>query len=383
MAPLKTLVLATATSFALFGCSFSGAGSSGKSVTMADAFDLDIFGPHEDDLHSPYVSGARFGISVLATGNQQGWTLSSSDPNVMRVTSSLVGGTATVTAGSPGHATLSVLDSTGALLDSHAVTVEVPDQVSLYAEGLLLTGAPDSTAQVSHASIVAGGEATFLVRYFAQGVELYGSGALQPTGTGGVTATTVSASFASDRDFLQVTAPAKGASASVSLAVNHLVVGEVPITSVDASAVTQVSVMQQSSDAATTGTSLALYAHATDATSAEVYGASFDWSINGVSQSSVLVGGPADLFFYSFDPTTIETVTAAYEGFAPSSVVHGHGGYVGSTANVGCALARAPGVDGASSAAAFGLALAGLASARRRRGGTGRRTARAAGAPIC
>ena len=134
MAPLKTLVLATATAFALFGCSFSGAGSSGKSVTMADAFDLDIFGPHEDDLHPPYVSGARFGISVLATGNQQGWTLSSSDPNVMRVTSSLVGGTATVTAGSPGHATLSVLDSTGALLDSHAVTVEVHHEIERHAK---------------------------------------------------------------------------------------------------------------------------------------------------------------------------------------------------------------------------------------------------------
>ena len=42
--------------------------------------------------------------------------------------------------------------------------------------------------------VVTGGEATFLVRYFAQGTELYGSGALTVSGTGGVTATSAAAS---------------------------------------------------------------------------------------------------------------------------------------------------------------------------------------------
>ena len=369
MTSLRLLILASPAILSLAGCSL--AGGSGKPVTMADAFDLDIFGPHEDDLHSPYVAGAQFEIAVSTDAPQvpAGWTLSSSDPNVIRVISGLVGGSAAVIAGHPGQATLSVLDADGKVQDSHAVSVALPDRVGLYAEGPLLTGASDTAAELTQASVVAGGEATFLVRYFAQGVELFGSGALTPTATGGVTVNTVSSSFASARDFVRVSPAAMGASGTVSLSVDHVIVGELPITTVLPSAVTQVTILPQSALAAQKGESLALYAHALDATSAEVYGASFDWTINGQTNASLYGDGPADLFFYPFDPAVTEEVAASYEGFSPYARVHGTGGSVGSTSQLGCSLSRSPGGPGGSTTM-FGLALAigGAALVRRRRG---------------
>jgi hypothetical protein len=368
-----------------FAAALPGCNSGSKPVTMADSFDLDIFGPHVDDLHTPYVAGADFAITVSASDSQQtqnGWTLSSSNPNVLRVTSPLSGGSANVQAANAGQATVSVLDATGKVIDSHPVTVEIPDQVNLYAEGQLLTGAPDSVAQVTAASIVSGGEATFLVRYFAQGTELYGSGALQSTATNGITTGSASESFATARDFLQVTVPANdGASGSVSLLIDDVSVGEVPITTVNASAVTQVSILSQSAAGASSGTSLTLYAHAVDATAADVYGASFDWSIvgqtDGGQPTQGFSSGPADLFFYNYDAAATETVIASYDGFSPSATVHGQGGSVGSTANVGCSIGVAPGTPsgGGVPGIIVAIALGGIAAAAgRRRGGACRLT---------
>ena len=162
MRPALSLLVAALAAVALTGCTAAGARTASGSVTMADDFDRDVFGPHVGDLHTPYLAGAHFQVSVT-TGREQngtGWTLSSSDPDVLRVVSPPAGGSATVAAGRPGRTVLSVLDAKGAVLDSHAVTVAAADQVSLYSEGLLLTGAPDAVARVTRANIVAGGEAT-------------------------------------------------------------------------------------------------------------------------------------------------------------------------------------------------------------------------------
>jgi hypothetical protein len=363
-------LILTGTAALLAGCS-----SNRPSVAMADSFDLDLFGAHVDDLHTPYVAGAQFSITVssdAAASSRSAWTLSSSDPDVIQVTSPLASGTASVTAGKPGQATLTVLDGSGAVLDSHTVTVAIPTQVNLYAQGLLLTGAADSAAQVTEASILEGGEATFLARYFANGTELFGNGALSSTATDGITTSTASPSFASDRDFLQVTVPARGMSGSVNLVVGGAAVGQLPVTAVATSQVTQVTILQQNSLGVDAGASLVLYAHAVDATSASVFGASFDWVTRQqggtATPAGSAFGGPSDLFFYTFDATTSEEVTASYAGFTPGTTIHAAGGSVGSTADVGCALAGAPGAGGRLSAVGIGLALAAILASRRRRG---------------
>jgi hypothetical protein len=346
-----------------------GCGSSSKPVTMADSFDLDIFGPHVDDLHTPYVAGASFTINVNAdpSVNQGGWTLSSSDPNVMAVTSGLVGGSADVLAKNPGSATLTVKDESGNVVDTHTISVAIPNRVELFAQGLLLTGATDSEAQVTEASIVEGGEATFLVRYFLDGTELYGSGALSSTATLGATSMSTSSSYATARDFLQISVPPQGMSGTVSLLIDKTSVAEVPVTAVPATQVSQVTILAQNSVGASKGAELVLYAHAIDANSGDVFGASFDWASNGTSEPSGALGGPADLFFYNFDPSVTETVTAGYERFDPSYVVHGVGGSVGSSANVGCS-AGPRSTFGESGMGAALSALVALALLRAKRG---------------
>lgn len=367
MTSFRAFVAASLLSLAVPAC------GGGQPVTMADSFDLDIFGPHVNDLHGPYVSGAEFQINVgsSASQSQAGWTLSSSDPNVVQVTSPLTGGSASVKAVRPGVTTLRVLDASGNVLDTHAAVVAIPDTVKLSAEGPLLTGASDDAAVITQAAIVEGGQATFLVRYFAQGMELYGSGALTPGGTTDIAATTASTSFASARDFLQVTPDLKATTGVVSLRVGGSVVGELPVSVVPPSALSHVSLLPQSTDAAQPGDSLVLYAHAVGTVAGQavdVYGASFNWLIDGKPEVSAFIDGPADLFFYSYDSSVTEDVAPSYGSLTtPYAIVHGNGGSVGSTATapLACAVYGAP---GGTASPFFGVALGlvGLAFARRR-----------------
>ena len=110
-----------------------------------------------------------------------------------------------------------------------------------------------------------------------------------------MTATTVSSSFAPARDFLRVTVPTVGTSASVSLALDDVAVTNVPITEVAPEAVAHVSVVPQSTDTTENGDLVALYAHAIDATLADVYGARFDWFVNGEVPEGGVADGPADI----------------------------------------------------------------------------------------
>ncbi|HEY8088945.1 MAG TPA: hypothetical protein VIF09_13895 [Polyangiaceae bacterium] len=352
----------------------AGCGSSQR-VTMQDDFDLDLFGPQKDDLSTPYVLGAKFGIGVDTHDNSStsGWTLRSSNPAVLRVSppvSSKSSFNTEVVAAGVGHATLTVLDGGGHVVDSHDVDVGLPDRIELYAHGLLLAGESDDRARISQVQISAGGEGTFLVRYFAGTSELSGNGALQPTGSGTVQATTTTSSLAARREWLRVTATPAGPG-SMALGVGAHTVSTVPVVAVDPGAVKSVGIAKQSEGGAKDGTTLYLFGRAFDAQGNDVYGASFRWTVNGavVSGSSVnLAGEPADLLSYQYKSGASESVITALDGYSTSTTVHGTGGAVGSTAAVGCGVSGAPG-SGAEAGAALSLSLvaAGLVAARRRR----------------
>ena len=359
----------------LAGCGTGAAAPPAPAGVMADSFDQDIFGPQQNGLHSPYLAGAQFSIYVTSPtlSDTTGWTLASSDPAVIRVVTPLspYGGDATVIAGGDGQATLTVRDASGALVDSQVVTVALPDTVSLFAEGLLLTGAGDAASQVTEASIVTGGDATFLVRYWKQGTELAGSGALQATASSGMTATTSpgGGGIAPARDFLYVAPPAMGASGSVKLMLASVVVSTIPITTVDPATVTHVDMVAQSTESAKKGDMRVVYAHAVDANAANVYGASFDWSVNGLAAPIIYASsGPSDLFEYTYNPSASETVGAAFESFSPTTVVRGQGGIVDSTADqMACAVRRATGTGGTGGVAAVMVGIGLIAAGRRRR----------------
>jgi hypothetical protein len=325
----------------------------GPSVAMQDSFELDLLGPATDDLHTPYVNGAKFDITIATTGYTAtattSWSLESGDSTVIRVDGSTSPGNFQVETVGTGHTTLSVVDAKGNVLDTHGVDVAEPDSVQLCAHGLLLGGLSDAQAQVTQASVLEGGTATFLVRYFQGSQELWGNNAVRPTGTGAVTAMTTTSSFGDDRDWVEVDAAQPG-TGQVSLVVGGSTMAVIPTTVVASSAIQSVGALAQSDANASNGNTLYVFARAFDAQGGDVYGASFAWQVGGAAVSSALTGSsmPSDVLSYTYSSSASETVSDELGSFAsPLITIHGTGAAVESTAEVGCSVARAAGSNGA------------------------------------
>ena len=134
-----------------------------------------------------------------------------------------------------------------------------------------------------------------------------------------------------------------GATGSVSLVIDNVVVGQVPITDVAASAVTQVLILQQSAAGVQNGTQLAplrprgrfdgggrlrSLVQLVQPTPTGMRRAHRTRRATRTRASSG-AAAPRIFFFYDYESGSSETVTASYDGFSPSVVVHGQGGSVG------------------------------------------------------
>jgi hypothetical protein len=355
------------------GC--AGPSDPGPSVAMQDSFEITLFGKAQDDLHTPYVQGATFSISVATTDYPQAaqWVLVSSDPTVLAVGAATSGTTFQVSATGIGHATLSVEDASGKVYDQKQIDVAQPDHVQLCAHGLLLAGLSDDQSQVTQAHVLAGGTATFLVRYFQGAQELYGNGAVKPTATGAVTATATTSSFSDDRDWVEIDALGGEGAGDVTLVVGGSPLTVVPATVVSPSAIASVGALAQLDTGATNGQSLYVFARAFDASGNDLYGGSFDWTVAGMPVTSSLPNGePSDTLTYTFAGGKSETIDVGDQGLSTAITVQATGGAaatsVGSTENVGCSVGGAPGTSrGALGFVALALAAAGALVSRRRR----------------
>jgi MYXO-CTERM domain-containing protein len=319
-------------------------------------------------LHTPYVAGSQFTISVGtgAHATNDGWQVTSSNPDVLALSPS----TTTTTqfqaiAGQPGHTTLSVVDVNGKVLDTAGVDVDVPTRIQLCEQGLLYAGVPDDQAALSSVQVVNGGTATFLARYFSGSQELWGNNALTAKGTPQALARVVSTSF-SISDFVQVTGASSGATTV------HLAAGggtlDVPVTVVDPAVVEHVALLAQSPGGASDGTTLAVFARATDSNGSDVYGSSFSWTADGqVLPGYVDATDPTDLLMYSYHPSSSEQVEAQLGSENASATVHGSPAstYTQSSGDTGCSVGRGGG-SGSSAVAGVLVGLAVLAARRRR-----------------
>ena len=356
-------------------CLVAGCQATEAPASMQDDMSKDIFAPlfgNANGLSTPYVQGSTFGITVVAGSGQNsaGWQLTSSNPTVMVVGAHDPPSTPwSVTASGIGESTLSVVDTSGKVLDSAVIQVEAPTSVQLCAQGLLISGESDSESTVSTIQVVSGGTATFLARYFNGSQELFGNNALHPTGSGVASATTASADY-SVRDFLEVSAADAG-SGSVSLGVGQLET-QVPVVAVDPSTIAKVGYAAESEANASKGETMYVFGRAFDAQGDDFFGASFAWSVDGTPLTPLIhiTNGPTDLLTYQYTPSQTETVADSLEGFSASTVVHGAPSTTAasSTENVGCAIARGVGSDRAAAGGAALLASLGLLVARRRRG---------------
>jgi hypothetical protein len=364
---------------AVTGCASQG----GPGASLQDSFSADIFATrigNSDGLNSPYASGSKFTITVVAGDgvDTTGWRLTSSNSGVISV-----GGVDdnqwSVVASGTGQSTLSIIDTDDNTIDSTTVEVDRPTDVTLYAQGLLLTGSADDASRVGSVQMIAGGTANFLVRYFAGSQELAGNNGLMPTGSGVASARAVSTDL-SPRDFLEVTAPMAGMG-SVDLGAG-MADSQVAVTAVDPATIASVALAAQSESGAQKGQTLYVFGRALDDQNDDVFGASFSWAANDMELSSkgYYVGGPTDLLTYVYDTSQPETVNASAAGFSASVNVHGLPPPPPQkpTPNLGCSVAL-PGAPqraewnadegaptGLAGAAIFGVATL-LASRRRRR----------------
>jgi hypothetical protein len=100
-------------------------------------------------------------------------------------------------------------------------------------EEIAAPGESDDKARVDQVRVLAGGQGTFLVRYSQGSSELFGSGALRPTANGPAQTMTAQSTFATARDWLQVSGTGAGAG-QIGLAVGGVPLSSVPFTIVDA-----------------------------------------------------------------------------------------------------------------------------------------------------
>jgi hypothetical protein len=366
----KLCALALLTLGSSLGCTFNA--DPGKSVGMEDSFTLHLFGPETDTIHTPYVAGAKFGISIATTGytdsETTGWHIVSSDPSVLSV-GGAGSGSGSAVAKRPGHAVLSVVDAKGNALDLHPVDVDEPDTVELHAHGLMMAGYSDTQSQITHTGVIAGGTATFLVRYFKGSQELWGNGAVTTSATGEVTAATAQSGFGDASDWVRITGTKMG-TGEVSLSVGGSTVATVPVDVVAAENVSSVSLLAQSEANAKEGTLLYVFGRTQDANGADLYGGSFEWTADGVSLQASALNVPSDMVSYTYDSKKSESIGATLGGYSSAVDVHGKNVAVGSSADVGCSVARGAGAGGGGFAG-FALVLggAGLVAVRRRRAG--------------
>lgn len=367
MRPFPFLFLASALGSLAMGCGPAHA------VSMQDDLGLALDPNNSNVLHSPYVAGSSFtiGLQPGPKTTNDGWKLTSSDPSVLQIGGAGGSGTTNIAefpaqAVGAGHATLTVTDKDGNVIDSAVVDVDVPTRLQLCEQGLIYAGYSDDQAALDSVQIVDGGTATFLVRYFAGSQELHGNNALTANDSAladaSVTSTSLSAS-----DFVEITGTGAGTT-SVHLAAGGAAL-DLPVTVVDPSVVQRIALAAESESGASEGQQLYVFARALDASGHDVYGSSFAWSVDGQTPSCCPnANEPSDLLVYQYHASGTESIAATVDGQSVSTTVHGAPSTTDTTSseNTGCSVRPGNGAPSPSAAGMFLLGFVALASRRRR-----------------
>jgi len=319
-------------------------------VSMVDdvEFDLDFFVPWSgisNEVHTPYVIGAQPTLIAQSTdshADMSQWKFVSSDPSVFAIgkaTQSRQSLSALCHAATPGQATVRIVDQDGNTLASQDVEVKVPDTVKVLAHGPLILGRSDAEAQVAKPEIVAGGTATFLIKYFANGVELSGNGVLTTfPSTTDLVATPEQTEFLVERDWLRITAPSAPGPQSIGLDAGGTAVAVLDVDVVAPTAIDHLRLEGSSESGVKNGTWLVVVAEALDASSSLIFGVDYAFDVDGATQP-----GLGDLYRYQLESGSPRMLTARTGSQQAQAMIHSGQGYVDSTNNIGCNLSQHPG----------------------------------------
>jgi MYXO-CTERM domain-containing protein len=345
------------------------AAACGPTYSMTDDVDLTwdfTLTPRrfEDNLHSPYVRGAAVVVFAHSSDNGEnlrGWTIESSDPSVF----SIEGADTTSTgrdlvvrgqAVGEGTARLTLRDTGGNAVGHGVAEVLVPDAVEVDAHGSLILGRDDEAA-VREARVLAGGTATYLVRYLRGGRELHGNGVLSVDAPAGVTGTPRTSFVFENREWLTIDTTTAG-NATMRLFADGAPAGTLPIITVPESTIDNIVLLTESERGHDDGEWMAALAQAYDVTGERIFGVDYEWKIDGAMQVA-----DGDLYRYQLKAGSSVMVQARRGAHTDAAMIHSQGGFVDSTNHVGCSAGR----GGGAGSLLVGLAGLGLVAVRRRR----------------
>jgi hypothetical protein len=335
-------------------------------VRLADSVDLtfDWSVVPSDELHTPYVAGADFSLYTLGVDeeDQVGWRLASGDSSVLRIDST-ANGDAEVTATGAGVATVSVLDADGGTVHRAPLEVRRADRAELFAHGGLILGRPELQEDWDEIRILAGGSATFEVRWLDGDERLFGHGALSATAEGDITVRPRRTYLFEDREWVTFTPHAPG-TYEVELAANGVPVRTVRVVAVTEDAVARVRLHGMDESGAREGETLTVLAQAYDAEERPIFGVEYAWELDGALQE-----GAGDLYRYTFAPGAVRSLCARFDRLEAEVSIQAREGFVDSTNRLGCAAAGAGRPSGAPLAPALVLAVAMVARRRSPRRG--------------
>ena len=365
--------------FVLLAVAALGLGGCAEAAVHDDVdVDLDfatLIGP-SNDLHTPYVLGAHFDLYVVLrdeNASHDGYSIESDDPGILAVGTTLHQGNSalahTVAAG-PGLTKVRVRNPKGAVVAESDVRVEIPDHAELYASGDEFLGkAYEEQGHVHEVRMLAGGTATYQVRYFAGSQELFGNGTLGAQVIGPAQATVLSSFLFENRDWVQVQNDGSTGMGALSLSAGGQSFAEIPLTVLGQSDITEVRVVGQDEGKARNGDWMVLLGESFDGASRRVYGVDYEWDKDGtiVKQdapdgSQVIARG--DLYRYEYLKGDYHTMTLHLGTMTASALIQSDTGMVSSSNTIGCSAS--PWQSG-SPGLAFALAGLGLVAVRRRR----------------
>ncbi|MBX3275596.1 MAG: hypothetical protein KF729_35380 [Sandaracinaceae bacterium] len=333
---------------------------------LADDIDLELdFNPlrgPSDRLHSPYVAGARFTVYTIGVDREdrEGWTVASSDESILSVLEERTGGEARVRASAPGTVSLILRDERGDEVHRARVEVLQPDRLELVAHGPLLVRRPElQPPSTDELQVLAGGSATFLVEWYADGDQLFGNEALSATSDDGVRAEPRQSYLFENREWVTLHAETPGRH-EVRLFANDVLTRTITVVVVEESAIDRVELHGEDERGARDGDPLVVYAQAYAADGTPIYGVEYAWDLDGRAQE-----GLGDLFRYNFDSTRRRMLGAHHDDLDAFAEIQAREGFVDSTNRIGCSAA--PGARGPLGASLAVLAAAALALTRRRR----------------
>lgn len=317
----------------------------------------------DGDLHTPYVKGAP--VTLFVSGGDDddltGWKIYSTDSSVFAIDGYTLDEkghsiTATGRALTEGIAGLVIEDHHGKSVGVDEAEVVAPDRVELDAHGYLIMDR-EPEALVDELRIVAGGEATYLVRYFRGNRMLHGNSVLSidPTTTGLAARARTSFLF-ENREWISVQSTTTPGTQSISMRADGTPVGSIPVVTVPETDIADVALINQSERNHEDGDWLVLLAQSYDGVQRKIFGVDYAWEIDGVMQTEA-----GDLYRYYFEKGDYKTVTAERSGHAATTTIQSDHGFVDSTNRIGC------NAGGGGAGALSALGLLGLLGLRRRR----------------